>query len=535
MKGKKRDKGKFSSLLIRNYIAFTLGIVISFLTIGIISIILIYSSALNWESNTPEKYIGILKSGNYRDFPVDNTFGKGSSIEILNSKGKVLFNSDTNESINYTKNEILCIPEYNKYEDIKIEKYVDYKGEDRIVVSRSINNLNNQKYQDLWVFDNKLELIYSTQNIGIKKFTQKEYDYLTMKVLDNKVVMKYTYFNNDGEINTMIIRTENLQNVAIKKVLKPFKYVFIALIIAYLIIILLFIKWLNNKVKRPLKLLNDSILTFSENHVNLQIQYSGPSEFVEIFNNFEELSNKLKQSEKENKKLQDEKQKMIADISHDLKTPITVIQAYSKAICDGIVKSENQKKYLITIYRKSELLAELINEFNDFNRIEHPDFSLNMESKDLCEFVRSYLVQIYNEVELYGFNLEIDIPEKIFMCKVDSFQLKRVLDNITSNSLKHNPKGTTLFFMIDKINEEIKITIADNGIGIPSELEDYIFEPFIVGDKSRNNDGAGLGLSISKKIILKHNGSIALIKNAKNGFVTEFEIILPSIEGERND
>ncbi|MGL4451795.1 MAG: sensor histidine kinase [Sarcina sp.] len=533
MKVNRRKKGKFLNLLIRNYIAFTLGILISFFTILIISVVIIYANMLNWENSTPEKYINILKNGDYSNFPIKSLFGDGSSIIILNSEGKILFSSTKDESSNYTQQEIECIPNYNKGENVSIEKYIDYKGEERIVVSRSISNLNNQKYEDLWIFDNKLNLIYSTEKTNIKTFTQKEFDYLTMKSFDNKVVMKYQYYNHD-KLNTMIIKTANLQDSTISKAIKPFKYVLYILLITYLIIILLFIKWLNNKVKKPLKLLNEAIVNFSEGNKDLQMVYSGPEEFVEIFDSFEKMANKLKKTEVRNEKLQQEKQKMLADISHDLKTPITVIQAYSKAICDGIIKGEDEKKYLMTIYKKSEILTELINEFNQFNRVDHPEFSLNIKTSDLCEFARNYLIEIYDEIELYQFTLEIDIPDEVLNCNFDDFYLKRALDNIIFNSLKHNPKGTSLFFTIFKFNENIKIIIADNGVGIPSELAKNIFEPFVVGDESRSKNGSGLGLSISKKIILRHNGSIKLIKETKRGITTEFEILLPGAKGEKH-
>lgn len=219
---------------------------------------------------------------------------------------------------------------------------------------------------------------------------------------------------------------------------------------------------------------------------------------------------------------------MLANISPDLKTPITVIQGYSKAICDNIIKDDQKAVYLNIIYQKSEALTELINIFSEYNKLDHPDFKLNLEICDMCEYAREYLAEKYDEIKISGFLLEVTIPENILLCYFDSFQLKRVFENLISNFLKYNPKGTTLFFNLCAIGGMIKITIGDNGIGIADNAAQHIFEPLILGDDSRNaKQGSGLGLAITKKVIQEHGGKINLVIPPSEGFNSEFEILLP--------
>ena len=122
---------------------------------------------------------------------------------------------------------------------------------------------------------------------------------------------------------------------------------------------------------------------------------------MELCENFNKMSRDLYFVDQENKRLQSERQKMIADISHDLKTPITVIKGYAKAIADGIVSDEERNNYLKNICQKSEVLTDLIDEFHEFSKLDHPDNQFFFEKKDICEFTRKYFAESYN---LFEFN-----------------------------------------------------------------------------------------------------------------------------------
>ena len=222
-----------------------------------------------------------------------------------------------------------------------------------------------------------------------------------------------------------------------------------------------------------------------------------------------------------------EKQKMLADISHDLKTPITVIRGYAKAVSDGLTDPETEKQYLNTIFIKTENLTEMINTFYEYSKLEHPEFRLVKEKQDLAEFVREYLADKYDEIELMGFELEVEIPEEIVEYSFDGVQLRRVFDNIISNAFKHNPSGTTIYVTFWQTERSIRMEIGDNGVGIPEEIRENLFEPFTVGDDSRNNkQGSGLGLAVARKIVELHGGALFLEKAENPAISTLFVIKL---------
>ena len=160
---------------------------------------------------------------------------------------------------------------------------------------------------------------------------------------------------------------------------------------------------------------------------------------------------------------------MIADISHDIKTPVTVICGGIDAICDGKVPPSDLDRTLRMIRRRADTLAQLTDDFHEYAKVEHPAFVLHTERADLCEFLREYLAAKYDEIELAGFSLETQIPEHPVWCRIDCHQLTRALDNLLSNALRHNRLGTALFFAVTREDRRAVVWIADNGEGIPPE------------------------------------------------------------------
>jgi signal transduction histidine kinase len=212
-----------------------------------------------------------------------------------------------------------------------------------------------------------------------------------------------------------------------------------------------------------------------------------------------------------------------------LKTPITVISGYADALCAGKVPPEEVDRYLRAIQQKSTVLVDLIGEFSEYGKVEHPQFKLHRIKTDFCEFVRSYLVRHYDEIDLNGFSLEVDIPENPQYVLLDEFQFLRVLDNLVSNSLKHNRLGTVLSVDVVPLDESVVLRFADNGARIQGNQAKRIFEPFVTGDAARSNPGSGLGLSISRRIVELHGGTIALSPSPHHGRTNEFVITLPTL------
>ena len=297
----------------------------------------------------------------------------------------------------------------------------------------------------------------------------------------------------------------------------------VVLILAFTAMIMMV--WIYGSIISPIHKLQEAAQNVEEGNLNFEIKPEKDDEMGRLMQAFEKMRIRLRDNAEEKLKSDRESKELISNISHDLKTPITIIQGYAKAICDGIIKEENKQQYLQTIYHKSIVLNELINAFSEYSKLEHPDFRPVKIKVDICEYAREYLAAKYNELVLGGCSLEVEIPEMIIWCQIDVQQMKRVFENLINNSVKHNKRGTALFFSMKKEADTVCISIGDNGTGIPKELTQMVFEPFVVGDESRNSrQGTGLGLAIAKKIVEAHGGVIELVKFPKEGLSTEFRI-----------
>lgn len=203
---------------------------------------------------------------------------------------------------------------------------------------------------------------------------------------------------------------------------------------------------------------------------------------------------------------------MLSDIAHDLRTPITTIAGYSKALNDGLIASDEKKKeYLDAIENKAERMSDLINLLFEYVRLDSDNFSLKKTKVDIAELLRENAALLYADIEEKGMVFEIDIPEERCELEVDKIQFSRVITNLINNALKHNESGTEITLKMEKLEKEIQISVSDNGTMISPMIADHIFEPFVVADASRESkNGSGLGLSIAKKIVEMHGWTIEL-------------------------
>jgi signal transduction histidine kinase len=455
--------------------------------------------------------------GNYNEFPMERLLGSEGYIVVLNEEGKSIYPKE--ENLSFSTLERRYIPEYVNASKIQVHLLKTDTGQ----VQYSVSIGKETEY----IFDNDYRLLYASKDLGKEVLTQKEYELLTDQYDKNYSIQKYEFSSLNNKSYTLLLYQAKTENGFLQS--KRNRFItdsVVVFILAYVTIIFCFSLWLNYKIKNPLRMLCQALNNFSGVEEE-SITYEGPKEFMEICDSFNEMSRRLAQSEAEKKKLESGRQTMIAGISHDLKTPITVLLGYAKALNDGVVPQKEQTAYLVTIEQKAKDLNDLINTFHEYSMLEHPNYKLDLQEVDICNYLRDYIAERYNEIILAGFELEVNIPESHILCKVDSRALQRVFSNILSNSLKYNEKGTRILVSLSISPAWIRILFGDNGTGIPKEIADTLFEPFVLGEKSRTGQGSGLGLSVAKKIIEAHGGMIQSMSDFPKGWKTTFEIMLP--------
>ena len=286
-------------------------------------------------------------------------------------------------------------------------------------------------------------------------------------------------------------------------------------------------KFLAKHIRKPLGYLMDGIKEMEKQNYRFRLNFYAEREFAWIRDAFNEMITRLEKAESEKRRLEESKQRMLVDISHDLKTPITSICGFSKLLHDGeIDAAKDREKYVTYIYNKAHYVAGLVDDLFELSKLEDENFQFAYSRNNLAEWLRQLVGEIYPEFERKKFILDIDIEEKPIMVDFDPIQMTRAVNNLLYNVLKHNPEQTRVRIRCRREESQAVLQIADNGIGIPAELRDIIFDPFVRGDEEGSaKDGTGLGLAIAKKIIQRHNGTIIL--SSAEEAVTIFTIGLP--------
>ena len=528
----KREKGTLYSLVTRYYLFFAAAVLLlAFLVVNITEKILGEVSITIDEDKILDN-ISLLQNEKYDKLISRANFGETSFFEILDEEANVIFTSDKSQNNKYSREELEFLPDIQGNTYFYLDKVIGSDSEPSGYVLHKYSTFGlgaDEKFglSGIAVFDANRNAVYSDADINITHMSESVFKILEENGSDS-YLQKYEFVTTGGLNRTMIVH----QDFSYDSLKKAYRKIYTTAILVFLLILTAFVVFfvLNTAlaVRKPINMLQEAMTDLGSGNRDVAINYSGPKEFVQIADSFNNMAGKLSKAEKEKEKLEEDRQKMLADISHDLKTPITVIQGYAKAVADGLVPESEQKKYLETINRKADNLAELINTFYEYSKLEHPEFQLYKQECDICEYFREYLAGKYSELNLAGYEMEIEIPEEIITKNIDEAQLKRVFENIITNSVKSNPKGTLIFAEMKKNEDKVVIHLGDNGVGVPDSIRSDIFKPFIVGDEARTSGkGTGLGLAIAKLIVESHGGTIRLMDKMESGYSTMFEIALP--------
>ena len=220
-----------------------------------------------------------------------------------------------------------------------------------------------------------------------------------------------------------------------------------------------------------------------------------------------------------------EKQKrFIADASHELRTPIAVvISGLEVNLSNKKLDFIGAKKILENTLEEMREFSKLSNNLLDLSKYDMP-IKIKHEPLQISELVKSIVEKNKNLAQLKNIKIEIKIDSALIL-QGNKIELSRVFFNILDNAIKNTPKNGTISVSDKIVSGHYIITISDNGIGIREDILNKIFEPFFRGDESRNTEGAGLGLTLSKKIIENHKGTISIKSQVNKG--TDVAISLP--------
>jgi len=306
-----------------------------------------------------------------------------------------------------------------------------------------------------------------------------------------------------------------------KKTRLNFLEIFPFIILIFLLTtMILYSKLTSRMFVKPLKKLLKGVNTIKKGEYSARVEINSINEIGQLKDAFNSMAEKIQQETLLKEKSEKNGKRMILDISHDLKNPLTSILGYSEFLLENEdISLEDKNKLLRVINNNSRRANDLIQDLFELSRVESTEYKLEIDNHDIGEFLRELIAGYVPLMEQNGVKYEIDITEDEVEIPFDKKNLDRALSNIILNSIKYNNPGITINIKLLIGNKKAVIIIKDDGVGIPKEFHESIFEPFVRVDVTRNSKtgGTGLGLSISKAIIEKHGGNIYLVQDIDKG------------------
>ena len=347
--------------------------------------------------------------------------------------------------------------------------------------------------------------------------------YLAIVMISVIVIMSLSI--NLSVKNKILYYSQSISNLSSEElikyrdlILKDMKNLIIGISLLMIIVVIAVSVFLSQKISKPIIVVSKMTDFIKMGGYDQKLEYE--SSIVEIDN----LINSINELSRELYKMENMRKNLTSDISHELRTPLTSIQTHLEAMIDGIW--EPSKERLNSVNEEVIRLSHLVNQLKNLAKFDSYEDKLNLKNENLTQLIKNI---IYNN-ESYALDKNIRIKYELedVNANIDKEKISRVIINLISNAIRYTNLNGEILIKLYKKSDFIKIIVKDNGIGIPEESLDYIFERFYRVDKSRcrNTGGTGVGLTICKSIVDLHKGKIEVKSKLNEG--SEFIITLPN-------
>lgn len=389
----------------------------------------------------------------------------------------------------------------------------------------------------------------------IREWTAKPKSFLELQKKGESV----TYIFNDSYYNIkhiVAVKPVIFNNIPIKVifavsslqpvneavgVMKEF-YIYIYIFGVVLTLILAFIY--SNMVSKPLINLNNAALKMSNLNFDEKCEVSREDEIGSLaktlnflstnlsnaLKSLQESNAKLKEDIEKEKEIEERRKEFVAAISHELKTPISLIEGYAEGIKDGIVEGEDKDYYINVIIDEAEKMGRLVTEMLELSKLESGSFKIQIEEFNLSTSINETIRRL--EEGYLDFNSKVkinkDIIKELYVLG-DKSKIEEVITNFLTNAMRHTKEGGNIYVRTINLEDKVMIQIENEGEAIPKEDIDKVWDRFYKVDKARSRSigGTGLGLAIVKNILNLHNSEYG-VENTERGVRFYFTCLLPT-------
>jgi signal transduction histidine kinase len=284
------------------------------------------------------------------------------------------------------------------------------------------------------------------------------------------------------------------------------------------IIALIFALIFGYILTKPINILDQAASKMAEGDYSQRVQISGSHELKSLGDTFNNLAESIQH-------YRESRTAMTADIAHELRTPLAVQRANLEAIQDGIYPLDQEN--LSMILEQNNMLAKLVEDLRILALTDENEMTLDLEDTDIAATIKSSVEAAQAQTEKKNIKLSFEKDEDIPLIPIDIYRFQQVLNNLIQNAIRFTPEEGEIKILLEKATDSVVMKIIDNGPGIPEESLPHIFNRFYRADSSRAREygGTGLGLTISKRFVEAHGGTLTAANHPGAG--AEFKITFP--------
>ena len=424
-------------------------------------------------------------------------------------------------------------------------RIVDEK-DNNVKIFRSMRMIEDIAMGEVWIVDAKTGNIVQGRNEKGRSFS-----YLKLPPNAEETIKKaisgettttenFNDYLNENSI-TVAVPIKNGQTIeGVVLLHSPVKYMSSALksgiytlifsILVALILASISAVWLSISFTKPLNKIRDTTTELAKGNYEVTTQVKQRDEIGELAKSIDKLALQLDKSSKESERFEKMRQNFIANISHELRTPITVIRGSIEAICDGIISDPKQlKDYNEQILSDSIHLQRLVNDLIDLTKLQNTDFSIDKSTINLFEIINDAVRSMKQISTKKGvkinFSAENAIKENSYLFVGDYQRIRQMIIIVLDNAIKFSNENQKVDILLKKENKKYELKICDSGRGIDPENIGEIFNRYHKSNTEENKNGMGLGLAIAKEIALRHN--IEIFVKSEPNIKTIFTFLIP--------
>jgi two-component system OmpR family sensor kinase/two-component system sensor histidine kinase BaeS len=277
------------------------------------------------------------------------------------------------------------------------------------------------------------------------------------------------------------------------------------------------------RIARPLGNIMTAADSVANGDLSARVPENGPGDFSRLSHSFNHMISELERADQQRRNL-------TADVAHELRTPLHIIQGNLEGILDGVYQPTPEQIEILLDETRS--LSRLVDDLQTLSQVETGQLHLENKPVDIAELLEDAQTSFSGQAEAAGINLRLQIdgdPKNLTVCG-DAGRLDQVLSNLITNALRYTPSGGSITLHGDSEGERVQISVRDTGVGIPPQELEYIFDRFWKGDRVRTHQkgvGSGLGLAISKKLVEAQGGDIRVESQLGSGsmFIIELPLV----------